>query len=206
MKFHREYFSPTRDLTAEDVKFSFDTYPTRQILGTKWHRAASRTRNRCSTGIDQEDRRAGPADRAVSSIIGLDVPADPEHGLLRSLRRIRRTTAEGRHAGEAQQPANRQRALRVPQFPRRTLRFATRPTRITSVAKPAVDPLISPSPRTPTCGCRNCAPQRVPDCPVAEAAGRTSRAERADAEDRKDRRVRGRVRRHQQPASTAGQA
>ncbi|MCY1347058.1 hypothetical protein D9M69_331590 [compost metagenome] len=64
----------------------------------------------------REGRRPARALRPRSP--GRHLPADAEHGLRFYLfRRVRRPVDEGRHAGEAQCPADRQRPLRVPPLP-----------------------------------------------------------------------------------------
>ncbi|MNL18793.1 hypothetical protein D3C87_1399550 [compost metagenome] len=158
-------------------------------------------------GIDQEDRRAGPIDRALHPRPSrLDFPCDPEHGFRLDLfRRIRRQTDEGRHPGEAQQPADRHRPVHLHALPERRLDPLQGQRRLLpwqAVGRPA-DLRHHP-------GCQRApaevAPQRVPDCPVAQAPGRAIGAEGTQPESGKDGRIHDRVRRHQQPASTAGQA
>ncbi len=66
VKFHNtEYFNPTRELTAEDVIFSFERMldPKKSVAQSRPERLPARTIDAIA-GADQEDRRAGPADRA----------------------------------------------------------------------------------------------------------------------------------------------
>lgn len=123
VKFHRtEYFSPSRTLTAEDVRFSFERMldpanPWHKIAQSGFPHAQSLQLPALIKKIDALDPLTvrftlDHADStflaALSMGFALDLPG-----------RICRQTAQGRHPGEAQQPAHWHRTVRFRALPER---------------------------------------------------------------------------------------
>jgi dipeptide transport system substrate-binding protein len=145
VKFHRtEYFSPTRELTAEDVKFSFD-----RMLdpANPWHKVAQ-------SGFPHAQSMQLPAlIKKIDALDPLTVRFTLDHPDSTFLATLSMGFAsiysaeyadklmKAGHPGEAQQPANRHRAVRVHTLPEdASVRYKANPDYFGG--KPAVDPLI----------------------------------------------------------------
>ena len=189
VKFHRtEYFKPTRDLTAEDVKFSFD-----RMLdpANPWHKVAQ-------SGFPHAQSMQLPA--LIKKIDALDPLTvrftldHPDSTFLATLSMGFASIYSAEYADKLMKAGTPEKLNSQP--------IGTGPFVFTRFQKDAVGSLQGQPRllRRQTCGRSadlrhhpgrqrapaEIAPQRVPDRPVAQAAGRTGRAERADTESRKD--------------------